>query len=172
MKRVKIFALALVCMTTLVPFTLFAQAHGGERGTATATVGGGKVTIEYGRPELKGRDLLAQLAPGKLWRMGKDAATTLTSDVDLDFGGKKVAKGKYTLVAKRVDADNWNLLVLSKGDAFRFDPAGVVAEVPMQVSKNSQPVEVETIELVGKDNTGTMTLTWGTLKASANFKKV
>jgi hypothetical protein len=41
------------------------------RGTASATVGGKKVTIDYGRPALKGRsidELLQQLPEDRMWR--------------------------------------------------------------------------------------------------------
>lgn len=71
-----------------------------ERGTATATVGGKKVTIDYGRPALKGRalgDLVKQLSPDRVWRSGDDQVTTLTTETDLSIGGKTVKAGKYSV---------------------------------------------------------------------------
>ncbi|MBI1745993.1 MAG: DUF2911 domain-containing protein [Acidobacteria bacterium] len=171
MKLVRVFALSLACVAALFPLTLLAQAHGGGRGMATVMIGDGKVTVDYGRPELKGRNVNELMVVGKIWRMGKDDATTLTSDVDLVFGEKKLAKGKYTLVAKKIAADQWNLLILSKGDFYRFDPAGVTLEVPMQVTEAKPSVELETIELAVTGNTATLTVMWGSLKASVSFKK-
>lgn len=70
------------------------------RETATAMVGGKKVTVEYGRPALAGRkmaDLLTQLPADRIWRAGMDQATTLTTEGDITVGGKTVRAGKYTV---------------------------------------------------------------------------
>src|SRR5262245_18790109 len=74
-----------------------------------------KVTIEYGRPELKGRSLdalLAQLPEDRVWRAGTDEVTTLTTEGALALAsmsgaactrlrapveGRKVPAGKYTV---------------------------------------------------------------------------
>ena len=40
-------------------------AHGNERGTAKAVIGSATVTIDYGRPMLKGRDLMKMIQPGE-----------------------------------------------------------------------------------------------------------
>src|SRR2546422_806740 len=61
------------------------------RGTASATVGGKKVTIDYGRPALKGRsidELLKQLPEDRMWRAGENQVTTLTTEGDITIGGK------------------------------------------------------------------------------------
>ncbi len=69
----------------------------GNRGKAELKTGAGSITVDYGRPVLKGRDMLSQLKPGDFWRMGMNQATTLTTPVDLTFGGTKVRKGSYSL---------------------------------------------------------------------------
>jgi len=92
-----------------------ARAHDGKRGTAEGSIGGRKVTIEYGRPELKGRSLdalLAQLPEDRVWRAGTDEVTTLTTEGALALeslsgaactrlrapvAGRRVPAGKYTV---------------------------------------------------------------------------
>lgn len=71
-----------------------------ERGTASTTINGKKVTIDYGRPALKGRtlaDLTKQLPEDRIWRAGDDQVTTLSTETPLQIGGKTIPAGKYSL---------------------------------------------------------------------------
>ncbi len=143
---------------------IFAQEMAGDRGQATLDLGGGKVTVEYGRPALAGRDVKAMLQPGMEWRMGSNAATTLTTDVDLKFNDKALAKGKYILKAKLIEEGKWSLLTLGEDEK-------VAAEVPMKVGSNAKPVEQVTITLGKEGNGGKLTVSWGTLNVAASFQR-
>ena len=55
--------------------------------TTEVTLKGKKITIDYGRPYLKGRKVGQELAPyGKVWRTGADEATALNTEIDLNIG--------------------------------------------------------------------------------------
>ncbi len=151
------FFLGILCLILSAP----AQAQ--DRGEATLAIGGGKVTVEYGRPSLQGRDINTLISPGQEWRMGSNAATTLTTDVDLKLGDKLVKKGKYVLLAKLVEKDKWQLLI-KQDDT-------VVAEVPLVSTKASTSEEQVTIKLVKDGDGGKFLLQWGTFGASATFEK-
>jgi len=107
--------------TRLVPFavlavasTVAAQQGPPPRETVTALLNGKKVTVEYGRPALKGRavkDLLAQLPANRVWRAGENQATTLTTESDVLIGGKRVPAGKYTLYLHAPESGSYELLV-------------------------------------------------------------
>jgi hypothetical protein len=94
-----------------------AASYAGEgRGNAAATVGGKKVTIDYGQPALKGRplaELLKQLSGDRVWRAGDDQVTTITTETDLDIGGKKVKAGKYSVYVHLPEDGSRNLILNS-----------------------------------------------------------
>jgi hypothetical protein len=143
--------------------TVPALAQVNPRGEAKAMVGGKSVTIEYGRPSLKGRDMLAQAEVGKPWRVGADDATSLKTEADLAFGTVDVPKGEYILTATKVSADQWHLNVLGKADRSK------VAEIPLVSSALGQSIELFTIDLEGEKNNGSLSLAWGTTALKASF---
>jgi Protein of unknown function (DUF2911) len=153
--------LALVGAALVVAVPAFAQ---NPRGEAKATVAGKAVTIDYGRPSLKGRDMLGQAQVGQSWRMGADAATSLKTDADLSFGDVKVPKGEYVLTATKLGADQWQLNVLSKSEE-----RTKVADVPLTASKLDASVEQFTIDLKGDKDKGELKLLWGTTALGASF---
>lgn len=86
----------------------------GSRGTAEGMVGGKKVEIDYGQPQLKGRDLgelMKELPPDRIWRAGENQVTTLTTDGSLMIGGKTVAAGKYSVYVHAGESGDWSLIL-------------------------------------------------------------
>lgn len=146
-----------------------ALGHGNEAGRAEATIGSARVTITYGRPTLKGRDLSKLIQPGQIWRLGADMPTTIESDADLDFGGTRVPKGKHVLLAHFTAPGQWALIVSSQ-PAGHYQPDAKLAEVPMRVDEQPSSVEELTINLESDGGNGTIEIVWGTSKLSASFK--
>lgn len=161
MKKLSVLVLALlwICSGTIVTL-----AHDGQRGTATLDKGGVKVEVEYGSPDLKGRDLEALIKPGTEWRMGSDAATTLTTETALKFGAVAIPKGKYILRAKIVAPQEWRLV-------FQTEDKKPVGETPLKFEKVSSVAEHMKISLEGTARGGTFILRWGTLSLSTGFEK-
>ena len=155
MKR--LFASLAVLMALSAPASF---AHGADRGLAKVTLAGKAISIDYGRPSLGGRDMLARLPPGEAWRMGADADTTLKTEAALAFGAALVPKGEYVLTAKRSAAGKWTLL-LSNADR--------TVEVPLAEQKLGESVEVFTIELTGQGNKGQFLMKWALVAMSAPF---
>ena len=146
----------------------FAQ---GNRGKAELSAGGGKIVVDYGRPSLKGRDMLSQLKDGDSWRMGMNQATTLTTPVDLSFGATKIAKGSYSLFLGKA-GQNFELVFNSQTGQWgtQHDKAKDLAKVAMKSETVSSSVEAFTIELKEAPKGGTFSLSWGTTKLSADFE--
>ncbi len=155
-------------VTLLFGAALGSLAHGNDRGEAKAAISGATVTIEYGRTDLKGRDMMKMIHPGQLWRIGADAPTTLESNTDLDFGGTRVPKGKHVLLARLIEPGKWSL-VFSTKSAHDYEPSAKVAEVPLEVHQEKDSVEEITIRLLSKGGRGTIEVAWGTSRLSASF---
>jgi hypothetical protein len=153
--------IALAALAVMVAGPAFAQDT--SRGEAKAMVAGKAVSIDYGRPSLKGRDMLGQAQVGQAWRMGANDPTTLKTDADLAFGGVSVPKGEYVLTATKIAADQWHLNVLGKADRTK------VAEIPLAQAKLDASVEQFTIALKGEKDKGELELHWGTTALKAAF---
>jgi hypothetical protein len=132
------------------------------------TLKGKKITIEYGRPYLKGRKLGEELAPyGKVWRTGADEATTLTTEVDLNIGGTKVPAGKYTLYTLPSEG-TWKLIINKQTGQWgtRYDESQDLARIDMQKTELPQKVEQFTISFDKKnDSTANLNLDWENTRA-------
>src|SRR2546426_8349896 len=92
MKRLFTLAMGLI-VTACLSAAAFAQ--GNPRGKAELELGGKKVSVEYGRPSLKGRsvkEMLDQLNPGEVWRLGADKSTTFMTTGGLVFGDVTIPK--------------------------------------------------------------------------------
>jgi hypothetical protein len=168
MKKFARLTLSLLVVGLLVLTTLAGMAAAQDRGETKATIGNANVSIEYGRAFLKGRDPLKMMEPGKVWRIGSNAPTTITSDVDLDFGGTRIAKGKNILLARLAEPGKWSLLVSTK-NVFQYEPSAKLAEVPIEVKQDKESVEQLTITLTNKDGRGVIEIAWETSRLLASF---
>jgi hypothetical protein len=93
-----------------------ALAQGNARGITSVEIGGKKVSIDYGRPALKGRsldDLTKQLPADRMWRAGENQVTILTTETALNIGGKTIAPGKYSLYVYAPATGDWSLAINS-----------------------------------------------------------
>ena len=128
-------AIAFLAMAAVV----FAQGEAAKRGTASATVNGEKVSIDYGRPELKGRsvdELTSQLPEDRMWRAGMNQVTMLETGTALMIGGKKVPAGKYSVYVHAPEKGDWELVLNSA----LGQPLGKVwSEAPENLKKELWP---------------------------------
>jgi hypothetical protein len=176
----------IAVVATLVAVAGMAAAQGQKpqpRGNATATVNGKKVTLDYGRPALKGRsmaELLKQLPPDRIWRAGENEVTMLTTEGDLMIGSTRVPAGKYSVYVHAPEKGDWSL-VLNKDagipliklwdkappavadhlwprlDGYDKVKATEVARIPMRSVAVKAPVDVFTADL----SASALTLSWG-----------
>jgi hypothetical protein len=168
MKKLSRITLSIATVALLVLPAHTSLAHGEERGEAKAQIGKATVSIDYGRPVLRGRDPLKMMPPGSVWRLGANAATTIASDTDLDFGGTRVAKGKHILLTSLAEGGKWSLVVSNK-PADGYDPSDKIAEAPLELKQGDDPVEELTINLSNHDGRGVIEISWGSSRLVGSF---
>ena len=177
MKR---FTMAATMLAAALSVTLSAQkvtplktGSGGSPHVRTeTTVDGANISIEYGRPMLKGRTPGKDIDPfeGKEWRTGADEQTTLKTDKPLKIGTLTVPAGTYGLHTIPVNG-TWQLIVSKRASGWGIPyPAGQdLGRVPMTMAKASAPVEQLTISVVDTPTGGTLNVEWAGTKASVPF---
>lgn len=130
-------------------------AHDAKRGIAEGSIRGKKVTIEYGRPELKGRSLdalLAQLPEDRVWRAGTDEVTTFATEgalvleclsgaacsrVRAPAGGRRIPAGKYTLYVS-APPTGAVALILNSDPGIELGALGKILGFPVSASEPKQ----------------------------------
>jgi len=172
MKRLLPLAFSVTVAATCFAVSTFAQ--GGARGASKLTLHGTTVSVEYGRPALKGRSvngLLSKLGTGDFWRLGANKSTTFKTTGSLTFGDVKIPAGEYSLWAKKEANDKWSLVFNKQHGQWGtdHDPSQDLASVPLNLQNVSSPAEQVTITLRKAGAGGEILIQWGTMELSANF---
>ena len=107
-----------------------------------------KISIEYGRPAVKGRKIFGELVPfGQVWRAGANEATKITFGQEVLFGGQKVKKGTYALYVVPQEKE-WKI-ILNRGvnnwGAYTYDAKEDVATTTVPVKMMNEKMERFTI---------------------------
>jgi hypothetical protein len=175
--RSKYFAVGVFTLVLVLTAFMGAQQDKSARpsppGTAQVNLKGKKITIDYGRPSMKGRKIMGDLVPyGKVWRTGANEATTLTTEADLNIGGTNVPAGKYTLYTLPSEG-TWKLIINKQTGQWGtvYEESQDLARVDLKKSSLSQPVEQLTISFDKKnDSTADLVLQWETTQLSVPLK--
>jgi hypothetical protein len=137
--------------------------------TASATIGGKKIAIDYCAPSVLGRKIfgdggrISQDPNYPVWRAGANSATAFHTDADLSIGGLSVPKGDYTLYVNIKDPEHWEFIVNKQTGQWglTYEQGQDLGRVKMTMSKPASPVETlkYTISDLG-GNKGKLQLEW------------
>jgi hypothetical protein len=152
------------------------QVHPGKGGSPHVrtdwTIDEANISIEYGRPSLKGRPEATLMPVGEPWRAGADEATVLKTDKPLKIGTLTLEPGTYTLNAQPGEKD-WQLIVGKLGKPGQWGvPYNATLEIgraPMTLTAGKTPVEQVTISIDDTPEGGTLKIEWGTKVATIPF---
>jgi hypothetical protein len=132
----------------------------------------GNISVTYGAPSKKGRDLFGGLVPfDKVWRTGANNATEITFAKDGSIGGQKVKAATYTLFTIPSESGEWTVILnpnLKQWGAYGYDKVkgDDLPHVKAKVSKTSSNVEQMDISVAG----GKLVIAWGDTKATVAVK--
>ena len=122
--------LAATCLIILIiSMPLVAQRANTEprlspNAVVSQTIGTSIVTIEYGRPGVKGRTIWGELVPyNTVWRVGANEATNIQFSNAVIINDHKIPAGKYSLFMIPTEA-NWTVIINSvakQWGAYKYD---------------------------------------------------
>jgi Protein of unknown function (DUF2911) len=168
-KRTKAAVLAVLAATVAVA----QNSKPSPDATADVNLGGKTIAIVYSQPSMRGRKIMGDLVPyGKVWRTGANAATTLTTPVDLTIGGTAVPAGKYTLYSLPGE-NSWKLIINKQTGQWgtEYEEGQDLARVEMKVSQTPSPVEQFSISWNKKsESQADLTMAWENTRATVPVK--
>jgi hypothetical protein len=137
-----------------------------QRGTVTQRVANTDVSIDYGRPVARGREIYGNLVPyGRMWHPGANEATSLTVSRDIQVNGKPLPKGSYSLWTIP-GADSWTFIFNTVAETFHTTYPGEHHDALRLLVKPETGAHMETLTYYfpvvdGKD--ATLRFHWGTV---------
>lgn len=143
------------------------EARPSPNATVSQTIGTTLVTITYGRPGVKGRQIFGELiAFGEVWRAGANEATVFAVSDDVTIDGQPLAAGTYGFFAIPTEGA-WTLLFNTQADQWgAFDHDASCDTLRISVQPEAGPHQ-EWLRYAFDDLTETsarVVLEWDTLK--------
>lgn len=132
-----------------------------------------EITIEYGRPQVKGREIWGKLVPWRrVWRAGANEATRITFNRDLLIEGRKLAAGEYSFFVVP-DEREWTVIfnrVAHQWGAFNYNPEFDALRVPVN-PQNTAHVEWLSFDIIPTDKRGAhLMLRWEKLQLALHVE--
>jgi tetratricopeptide (TPR) repeat protein len=141
----------------------FPQAEASPAAVVTQTIGITKVTVDYHRPGVKGRQVWGKLVPfGEVWRAGANENTTISFADPVMIEGKPLAAGTYGLHMIPTEGD-WTVIVsrnATSWGSYFYDKAEDVFRVPVK-PRPADPQEWLSYEFTDlTDSSAVLLLRW------------
>lgn len=164
-----------ICIAVvLMTIGSFAQKQAiAPRDSVKAFFGGNKIFVNYGKPSMEGRKIFGEFVPYyKVWRTGNGAATTLTTDADIEIDGAVVPRGIYSLYTFPAKG-RWKLIINKQTGQWGtvYNPQFDLARVDLDVKYLKSSVEALTFKIEKKsEGGGIFRIEWEQTELSAAFQ--
>lgn len=169
-------ASAFIPLTAIVLFSqTFAQRKIlSPRDSVFLSLDTNKVSVNYGRPSMRGRKIMGELVPWNVvWRTGANEATHFKTNFDMTLGGVPVPRGTYTLWTLP-SPTGWKMILNKQTGQWgtKYDERLDYARFDARVGQLPAPVETLTVALEATGKTsGVMKLMWERTLVSTAFEK-
>jgi hypothetical protein len=148
------------------PVAASAQVRASERGSVSQTIDGTVITLDYARPQVRGRSpIFGGFVKWKeVWTPGANYATTLEVNRPIQLDGHSIRPGKYSMWLV-VGQDDWTMVLDPHARLYHTEPPDSSVD---QVRFAIQPAEGPFTEVLTfawpevRPTGGTLQLRWGT----------
>jgi hypothetical protein len=155
--------------------TMSAQGYPfSQRGSVSQTIAFTTITITYGRPVARGRELFGALVPwDSVWHPGADSATRIVFDHDALVEGQPVKAGEYSAWLIPREHAPWTFILNRKAHVFHKPYPGSGSDALRVEVMPEQVSQVESLlysfPTVLRDE-GTLRIQWGTTAVPIHIK--
>jgi hypothetical protein len=140
--------------------------------SSSQVIGVSRVTVDYHRPGVKGREIWGELVPfDQVWRLGANQATTVTFEDGVRIGSTDVPAGKYALFAipgrerftfvVNREADQWG--------AFRYRREADVVRLEVPVERGAKTEWMSLVVTPTGEGRGSIEFAWDETRAVLPF---
>lgn len=160
-------ALFAVSLSATVPAGAAGQIVASERGLVRQTIDGTVIEIDYGRPSVRGRDVLfGEVIPwGQRWTPGANQSTVISFSKPVELDGTAVDSGAYSVWLEVNESPPWRLMLHPDTTLFHtVHPPVEEATYVVEVAPRTASVFMETLLFsfpVVRADGGTLQLAWG-----------
>ena len=162
-----LFAFALLVST--ITWAQDKKPLASPRDSVSATVAGSTLTINYGSPSLKGREIIGKLEKiDSVWRAGANEATTFTTTKAIKVEGKALAAGTYGFFVIPHKDGKWTVIfntVAKQWGAYTYNKTKDALRVEVKEKKVAK-----TERLVYKIGAKGFSLIWDTFEVPVAVK--
>jgi len=144
------------------------------RGGGETTVLGAAITLDYGVPLKRGREIWGALVRhGQLWRTGANRATHFSTDTPLRFDDVLVPAGDYTLFS--IPEAEGGVLIINRQtgqNGQQYDPERDLGRVRLRARPLAHEIEPFTVSVREENGRGILALQWDRTELVAGFTVV
>lgn len=141
------FCVAVLLFTTINSYAQLTPQPSSSQ-TIVQGFGLGKISLNYSRPNVKGRKIFGGMEPyATVWRTGANAATTIQFTDDVTMEGHKIPAGEYGLFSIPGQSD-WTIIISKKPKqwgAYSYKPEDDLVRFKVKTEKLKEPVETMTL---------------------------
>lgn len=116
---------AVLVAVMLAPLPGATQIRASELGGMSQTIDGTRISVQYSRPNARGRDTLfgrGDMKWGHTWTPGANWATTFETNKAVRLNERVVPKGKYSVWMRLNSANSWTMILDPVFRAYHMEP--------------------------------------------------